>query len=82
MDKDSGVYARKQKDCLVARFDSAQILAVTHKHETHERTLCNITKRGEALMARLAQLDLEATELIARSKGSWDMTHVSAQWQW
>jgi hypothetical protein len=32
VDKDLGVYVRKQKDCLVARFDGAQVLAVMHRH--------------------------------------------------
>jgi hypothetical protein len=35
------------------------------KHEAHERTLCNVARRGEALLARLALREREADDIIA-----------------
>jgi hypothetical protein len=76
LDKDaSGAHARTESDDRLARIDSAGVLAVMHKHRTHERSLCNVTKRGEAFMARLAQLEHDADDVIARRRGSWRSVH-------
>jgi hypothetical protein len=76
LDKDaSGAHARTERDDRLARIDSAGVLAVMHKHRTHERSLCNVTKRGEAFMARLAQLEHDADDVIARRRGSWRSVH-------
>jgi hypothetical protein len=76
LDRDaSGALARTESGDFLARIDSARVLAVMHKHKTYERSLCNVTKRGEAFMARLAQLEHDADRVIARCRGSWRYVH-------
>lgn len=47
-----------------ADLDHTRILAVMQKHETHNRFLCNVAKRGEIFLARFAQLESEADAII------------------
>jgi hypothetical protein len=71
----SGAHARTESDDFLARIDRARVLTVMHKHRTHDRSLCNATKRGETFIARLAQLEHEADRVIARCRGSWRSVH-------
>jgi hypothetical protein len=48
----------------VARFDRAQITTSIHEHETHDRFLCNVAKRGKILMAQLEQLEAASDSVI------------------
>jgi hypothetical protein len=58
------------KDCpwdrRVARFNSARITASIHEHGTHDRSLCNVAKRGEILMAQLEHLEAASDSDIPR----------------
>jgi hypothetical protein len=66
LDEDTYRLGRKVRRLrFLARFDSAPIRAVMRKHEAHERTLCNVARRGEALLARLALRKREADDIIA-----------------
>jgi hypothetical protein len=57
---------------VAATFNTARILATADQHRTHDRSLCNVTKHGDALLARMSEIERAAGTVIDRNIDGWN----------
>ena len=59
---------------VAATFNTSRILATADQHWDHDRSLRNVTKHGDALLARMAELERAAGTVIDRQTREWNTT--------
>jgi len=57
-----------------ATFDCAPVRATMDRHQNHDRSLCNVAKHGEQLLAQVAHLDHHAGAIITKNMHVWNRT--------
>lgn len=57
---------------VAATFNTSRILATADQHRDHDRSLCNVTKHGDALLARVIELESAAGKVIDRNIHAWN----------
>lgn len=55
-----------QGDMPFAAFNHTRALAMIRQHQDHDRSLCNVAKHGEQLMARVASLENKSGSFVDR----------------
>ena len=63
---DSGRYV------IAANFDCSSVTATANRHRDHDRSLCNVTKHGDKLLAEVAKLECCAATIIGRRIEEWN----------
>jgi hypothetical protein len=64
----------KRHFVVAATFNTSRILATADQHRDHDRSLCNVTKHGDALLARMAKLERAAGVVIDQRSYGWNST--------
>jgi hypothetical protein len=59
---------------VAATFNTSRILATLDRHRDHDRSLCNVTKHGDVILAQIVELDRVAGTVVDRNTHSWNTT--------
>lgn len=57
---------------VAATFNTSRILATLDRHRDHDRSLCNVTKHGDAMLAQIVELERVAGAIVDRNIHVWN----------
>ena len=63
---------------FVANFNCASVIATANRHRNHDRSLCNMTKHADKLVAQVAKLEHCAGVVVGQNLDEWNRSKQPA----